>query len=628
MKFDISLTKVIGSPGESGWSQVHDFTPDDPEKLRARGRFIAVIAISSQEEDLDAISQGREVLTRLHEEYFGDLTKSAFDALKSSIGKISNEFKETLGEVEISAAAIVKNVVYSVVIGGAQMSLIRDNMFVRILVSKDNTSVSASGFPKENDVLVLGTNQFFKSFDAGSIKSILEKRDLLEAQDTFASVNLPGDKKCMLGAALICFGEKEPFNQLTYKEEKVPMEKTNSIEKLLRGLKRTVNKTTISLSKSMPQKRIYIKKKMTDLETIKTRKTYLSTGIILIFILIISVGFGIKQKKENEAKKLYEDKLLLAIHDYDEAINLSSVSKERSRELIIQSREIADILTDQGVKDKRLDELETKIDKAKEDILGEYKTEPQLFIDLSLLSSGFDIERMVASSETIAVLSKSRDKVASILVLSKKANIVSGPSDLKDIEDIAVYTDRIFALTEDGVYELGSKTERVIEKDWNDGLIYAYAGNIYILDKEKNQIYRFPGTGSSFFSKQEWLVSGAKLDFSDAQNWTIDGNIWISYKDGTFSKLSQGSPQQFISKEVYPSITNPNFIYTNEELENIYILEKDKNRIIVLKKDGEYYSQYITEKLKDASFITASEKDKKIIFSGTEGKLYSIELKD
>ena len=628
MKFDISLVKVTGSPGKSGWSQVHDFTPDDPEKFKARGRLIAVIAVPLQENGLDAISQGREVLTRLHEEYFGNLDKSAFDALKTSVDKVFNEFKETLGGIEISAVTIIKDVVYSAAVGGAQMSLIRDNMFARILLSKDNTSVSASGFPKEDDILILGTEQFFKSFDAESIKSTLEKRDLLEAQDTFASAKLSEDEKGMLGAAIIYFGGRELPTQLVHKKEEVPVEKEKPIKKIMESLKKITNKVGSTFSKPAPRKRIFVKKRMADLETVEAKKTYLSVGIILIFVLIISVGFGIKQKKENEARKLYEDKLLLAIHNYDEATNLSSISRERSRELISQSREIVDALTDQGVKDDRLEELKMKMDKAKEDILGEYKVEPQLFIDLSLLSSGFEIGRLAASSETIAVLSKSKDKVATVSVSNKKANIVSGPDDLKEIEDIAVYTDRIFALKGDGIYELGPKTEKVIEKDWNDGLIYAYAGNIYILNKEKNQIYRFPGTGTSFSSKQEWLVSEAKLDFSDVQNWVIDGNVWISYKDGTFSKLSQGSPQQFIPKGVYPSITNPSFIYTNEELENIYILEKDKNRIVVLKKNGEYHSQYISDKLKDADFVLASEKDKEIIFSGAEGRLYFIELRD
>ena len=172
------------------------------------------------------------------------------------------------------------------------------------------------------------------------------------------------------------------------------------------------------------------------------------------------------------------------------------------------------------------------------------------------------------------------------------------------------------------------KPKRVIEKDWGDGLIYAYAGNIYLLDKENNKIYRYAGNGTSFSAKKDWLAPGIKLDLSDAQNWATDGRIWISYQDGTFSKLSQGSPQNFSPKGVEPPLSSPNFIYTNEDLENVYVLEKEKGRIIVLDENGEYKQQYVSEKIKDASFITASEKENIIIFSSSEGRLYSIKLED
>ncbi|TFH03371.1 MAG: hypothetical protein E4G77_00540, partial [Nitrosopumilus sp.] len=43
-ELDISLAKLIGSPGETSWAQVHEFAPDDVEKLKLRGRLVAVIA--------------------------------------------------------------------------------------------------------------------------------------------------------------------------------------------------------------------------------------------------------------------------------------------------------------------------------------------------------------------------------------------------------------------------------------------------------------------------------------------------------------------------------------------------------------------------------------------------------
>lgn len=628
MKFKISLAKLTGAPGKSGWSQIHDFTPEDPEKLRIRGRLIAVIATPSFDGNLDAISQGREVLTRIHEEYFGNLEQGAFEALKSSIERVISEFEDSLGRVEVSAIVIVGDVVYSVATGGAQVSLIRNNMLAKILVSKNSETISASGYPKEKDILILGTSRFFEMFSLGKIKSTLEGGGLLKAQDVFASAVGSKSRNGMLSAAFIYFGKEDEAMRLTAKDKRTVGEKTISQRRFREKLRKVSVNLIDKILTKLPTKKIYVRRKINDLETAKEKKTYLSVGIMLVFVLIVSASFGIRQKKIKEAENLYKGRLEKAIHSYEEAESLSSINNERARELITESSQTIDILRTEGVKDKKLDDLAMKIEKARANILGEFEVNPQLFIDLSLLSSGFEVGKMVASSETLAVLNKDGSIVASISISNKKANIISGPSDLKDISEITVYTDRVFALAKDGIYELGSKTERVIEKDWNNGLIYAYAGNIYILDKEKNQIYRFPGTGKTFSSKQEWLVSGTKIDFSDAQNWVIDGNIWILYKDNTFSKLSQGSPQHFVPKGVYPPITKPDFIYTNEELKRVYVLEKDKKRVVVLEKNGEYVSQYISDKLGEADFIAVSEKDKEIIFSGTEGKLYSINLRD
>jgi len=49
----ISSAKLTGTPGVTGWTQVHEFAPDDPEKLKARGKLFAVVATKRVEEGVD-----------------------------------------------------------------------------------------------------------------------------------------------------------------------------------------------------------------------------------------------------------------------------------------------------------------------------------------------------------------------------------------------------------------------------------------------------------------------------------------------------------------------------------------------------------------------------------------------
>src|SRR5688572_14364787 len=110
---DITSGKVTATPGPSGWAQVHDFVPDDIEKQKVRGHLFAVVATKKVVEGVETVAAGRELLSRLHEEYFGNLEEKPFNALKNATEKVIQEFKNTWGDVEIAACAVVNDVVYS-----------------------------------------------------------------------------------------------------------------------------------------------------------------------------------------------------------------------------------------------------------------------------------------------------------------------------------------------------------------------------------------------------------------------------------------------------------------------------------------------------------------------------------
>src|SRR4030042_6393802 len=165
---NLRSAKITGLPGEAGWAQVHEFTPEDPDKETLRGHLFAVIATKRVEGGVEIISSGRELIGRLHEEYFGDLTAKPFKALTSAVEKVYREFKESWGEVEIAACAVVGDVVFSSAVGGAKIVISRDGSLATILDSIDGV-VSASGFPKIGDAMLLGTGSFFNNLSSGVI---------------------------------------------------------------------------------------------------------------------------------------------------------------------------------------------------------------------------------------------------------------------------------------------------------------------------------------------------------------------------------------------------------------------------------------------------------------------------
>src|SRR3972149_3503428 len=169
MSLNIVFSKLTGTPGESGWSQVHEYIPQEEEKKNVRGRLVAVFATGKSEQGLEDVALGRECLSRLHEEYFGNLEKSAFNCLRDSVKKTTDEFQE------IAAAVFVDNAVYTAAASGGQVVIYRNGMLAKIIESKRREVVSASGYPKEGDSMVLGTRAFFSEIVGGTLKAALEK---------------------------------------------------------------------------------------------------------------------------------------------------------------------------------------------------------------------------------------------------------------------------------------------------------------------------------------------------------------------------------------------------------------------------------------------------------------------
>jgi hypothetical protein len=618
---------LTGNPGISGWAQIHEFVPDDETKLARRGHLFAVVATSRHEEGVDSVIAGRELLGRLHEEYFGNEEGEAFYVLKSAVEKVIEEFRESWGEVEVAAVAFLDKVVYSAVGGGAQVAIFRNGMLAKILESSPKQVVSASGYPKDKDTLLLATNRFFETIPNGVLKGALESADPASAAESLAPAVHAVEDNGNIGAVVIRFEKTAFFAQ---EQEAPPPEAPAAVpaaEKAKGILTGVFTNIQRALSRRLPERKIYVKGVPDDESVPQSKKTTLTVGIVLLIILVVSIGFGIRQKIVKDQKGKYSDRLAQAQHEIEEAKNLASLNPERSRELFSSSFSLAETLKAEGVKDPGLEELLNNLDVNRGLILGEYRQETELYMDLSILSDGLKGDDISGSAERVYVLDKAGKKVVGITLATKKTEVVAGPDQVEGAESLTSYGERVFVLTGEGLNEVGEDKTRAIEKDWEGEVLpYAYAGNIYLLDKPANTIWRFAGAEGSFGSKSDWLGVGVEPDFSRIVSITIDGNIWVLSQTGKILKFSRGSPQNVAAAGVFPALVSANAIYTNEEAGFVYILDKTGKRIVVLDKDGNYKAQYFSDRLSEANDLVVSEAQKKIILLAGS-KLYFLEIK-
>jgi hypothetical protein len=634
MDFDTSTSKLTGTPGESGWAQVHEFRPEEIEKFQKRGTLFAVFATNKKGEGLQEVVLGREIVGRLHEEYFGNLETSAFNAIKNAVSKVCDEFSDATGRVEIAACALVSGVLYCAACAGAKVMIYRHGVLTEILDTKDST-MSASGYPKNEDVVICTTANFLSTVSMGAIKAAVSGKDVQKAAEQLAPSVHSSEYQGKLGAIFVKFSDKgdgskkiNEFGQKNYQpliSEKIEKAETEVLEENQKsGAKLDVLK---NFFRKNAVDKLYVRSKTRNLEEAQGKKTAISVGVLILALLVISIFFGIKQKNAKEKRQEYETVLTEATHQFDEANEIYSLNPQRARELFSQSKEKVSGLLEQGIENDELNSLWSKIEENEGVILGEYSIEPDLFMDLTLQSNDFSGTDMALSDDTLFVLDDNAEKAISVVVGTKNTRVLAGPSLIENAKYIASYSDRAFILSIDKVYEVGDEKRDLIEKDWEgEALPYAYTGNFYILDKGSSQIFRYAGTGASFSPKTNWLAEKVETDFSNVVSWSIDGNIWMLESNGNILRFSLGNKITFSPKGLSPQLTQPEQIYTNDETDYLYILDPENKRVVVLSKEGDFKAQYVSDKIKEAIDLGVSEMQKKMILL-TPGKLLSIELK-
>lgn len=620
--------KVTGIPDSSGWSQVYEFKPDDIQKLASRGSLFTVIATKKTEASgITTISAGRDLIGRLHEEYYGDLSAKPFNALKSAVEKVTSEFKTSWGSVEIAACSVVDGVVFSVASGGAEVTICRTGALGTILKSTDESVISASGYPQKGDSILLATKTFYEKTPLGVIKVALNSGSAAESVKSFEPIS-QSDGSGSVAAVVIKFDEASYTTSAVLPVPiKSPSIDFGSVNKMFLGVKDKIATLTNKFSKGIPERQIYVNFPVEDEVVSQNKKLTFSVAIILLLVLVVSIFFGVRQKKSNDLKGQYQSILSAAQKDVDDAISLASVSPDRSRELFLDSEQKLAQITALKVKDSKIDDLRKKIDESRGAILGEYLVTPDLFLDLSLLSSGFKGDSLTYSGGNVYIFDKSGKRIVSVAIATKKSKVVAGPSVIDNALDAASYQNRVFVLGGDGIYEVDQNKTKVIDKSWSgDALIKAFAGNIYVLDKSGNAIYRYAGSGNSFGEKQNWLAAGTRVDFSDAKQFVIDGSMYTLFPNSKIFKFSLGSPQNFSVTGVVPEIGTIDAMFAGEDNQNVYLLDRAGKRVVVIDKKGKYVAQYINDQISNATNLAVSETDKKIILL-TGDKLFSIDIK-
>ncbi|KXK09810.1 MAG: hypothetical protein UZ22_OP11002000974 [Microgenomates bacterium OLB23] len=217
---------------------------------------------------------------------------------------------------------------------------------------------------------------------------------------------------------------------------------------------------------------------------------------------------------------------------------------------------------------------------------------------------------MYFDGETVAMLDVENAKVY-LLNLAKKSVVTRKDGKVENGNFVALHQDEPYVFsTNDGVFRITSdKTEVLIEKDeeWGDIKdMWMYNGNIYMVDAGKDELYKYLVAEGGYSAKTSYIKSG-KADLAKASSMAIDRSVYVALGSRVL-KYESGNSVAFSIKIPGGDDIEFDDIFSSEDLDNVYLLDKESKKIFVVSKEGEFLKQISASAIENSTdFVVDQE---------------------
>jgi len=525
---------------------------------------------------------------------------------------INEEIKKIIKEEAYSCACgwLGENILYLLTFGEGEIYLKRDDKMEMII----NGNNSASGYVRENDFFIFTAKNFSLLIDKKELKEKLTNQPVKEIVEELTPLLKEKNDAGVIAVFIRFSQEKEEFLEEKEEVEISSRQGFAVIAKFKNFLASFSSKFFRYQTQVSPNKKL----------------TFIAAGILFL-VLIWSVGFGYQRRVQSEiAKKVkaYQEKINQKLN---EAVDLSPINLPRSMTLLSEAKaDLNELKRTLGKKNiKEIKELDELISAKEKQIVKKEEKKYEEFYDLTLIAKNAYGIKMYLDKDEIVVLNPEAGEIYQ-LSLTKKSNRLIKGSEIKKASLVALYNGQIFFYQkEKGIYQIkeGDKINLVVKKDddWGDLVdFWIYNGNLYLLDKTKDEIYKYLVAEGGFSNKTSYFKSGQAIDLNEANSIAIDSSLYIATNNNVY-KYTAGVREEF--KVDLPEKDGSAFtkVFTDKNSNKIYLWEKNKGRVYFLNKDGEYERQIDSNIFSQAADFVVLEAEKNIYVLVKE-KIYKVGL--
>lgn len=601
----LNIVQVIGLNTDQKAAQVH-YTSLDGENS-----FLAVLDLTCD----DAFTKGRQILSELSDFYF-DFDGSPAEKLNATLEESKGKLIE---QHSILLAAVSGKILYLLGEGEVEVYLKRADKLSPLLTVGSKSQL-ISGFLQEQDRLLLSTKSLVEFLGGDLEKSLQLPMDAFEEEitDRIGASNLENQGLAGLAVEI----QEDDMQEVGPKQEEIlPLAEETPSYNLPSSGRIRINPLRV------------IKKIYTGYFP-KSGRGRLILAVVLITAIVLGVGLKYKQTKDVQREAQFVQALSSAKDDFSAAKGISSLNPaEAKNRLESAGNKISQALILKP-NDTEAQNLKKQIDQESSSILQQSSVSSfPVFLDLELIKKDFKSARMSLSAGKLLLLDPDTKTLVAI-DLSKKSNqILAGREQLGEAAIGSLNGSLAFVYSKDkGVLRVDSQNQKLTsvaktDEDW--GIVqdlYSFAGNIYLLDSLKNQIWKYLPTNEGYSGKREYLSKNTKADLANALRMQIESSIYILKSGGEILRFTKGEKDNFGLEGLPSGVKDPKSFFVSSDTENLYLLDSGNSRLLILTKTGSYKGQMEGEKFAGATDLAVDEKGKKVyLLDGS--KIYSVDLK-
>ncbi len=134
-----------------------------------------------------------------------------------------------------------------------------------------------------------------------------------------------------------------------------------------------------------------------------------------------------------------------------------------------------------------------------------------------------------------------------------------------------------------------------------------YNGNLYVLDPESDQIWRYFPTESGYDSEPRGMLGETTI--AGARSFAIDGRFFVAGAPGWLTLFDATGETALPLEGIEPPLIEPSAIYATAEAKNLYLADPRNGRIVVLDKTGQFLRQYLGAAIAAPVEVVADEEN-------------------